>query len=411
MISINPDRQISVVLSVQEQMLILKRSVAIDEWILSRVRKSRHRSRRGKLTLSQSEYECLLDAIANEIDCAKDEMQRAAFGNLYNRLADHIDEHTAEAGDQPPHKSMAGPMEGIAAFLQGQSFDSIDDANIALSKLMNTRNSQPKPEMGGLSSNQVAQLIHLAWDNPSNPIELNDQLQFSDLQGAKFFLNTRIFLQALHTSKGPNVTAKGNLNRKFVSQMLEKMQWADGYIEELFKYNKVVNEHDIFELHRIRVVCRCGGLIRKHKTSFVITKKAEKLLADEQAGALYAILFHNFFQKFNLAYLDVLPDYPGVQSTIGYSLYRLGKVAKTWKPIESMSTEILLPNVLKEIEDATPEYYELSWPIEKRLILPLEQFGLIECRHEKKAKSLYPTLAAVKITNLFSKFIRFEFDK
>ena len=132
---------------------------------------------------------------------------------------------------------------------------------------------------------------------------------------------------------------------------------------------------------------------------------------DEQAGSLYALLFRTFFQKFNLAYLDRLPDYPGIQSTIAYSLYRLGKVAKTWQPIESLLIDILLPNVLREIENGVPEYREVSWPIEKRLILPLEQFGLVECRYENKADRLYPALAAVKVTNVFSKFIRFTFNK
>jgi len=409
MISINPDRNITVTLSPQEQSLLLEQSVAIDEWILTRVRKSKHRSKRGKLTLSASEYKSLLDAIADEINHIDNDRQRAAFETLHNRLTNSFDHSTSETGHQLPHKLATGPMEDLSAFLQGKSFGRIEELNLALGKMTDVHNNRPDPEMGDLTPNQVTQLIHLAWDNPNNPIELNNQLLLSDLQKAQMFLNTRIFLQALQVGKGPNATAKGNLNRKFVNQMLEKMHWADGYIEQLFKYNKAINEHDVFELHTIRAVGQCGGLIRKRKTSFMITKKADKLLADEQAGALYAILFYTVFQKFNLAYLDILPDYPAIQSTIGYSLYRLGKVAKTWKSIGPMLTEILLPTVLKEIEDATPAYQEVSWPIEKRLILPLEQFGLIECRHEKNANRLYPALAAVKITDLFAKFIHFEF--
>lgn len=411
MISINPDKHITVTLGPQEQSLLLEQSVAIDEWILTRVRKSKHRSKRDKLTFSLDEYESLLNAIANEAGHVSNQKHSAAFQNLHARLANRFAPSTTETDPQLPHKLMTGPMEDLSAFLQRKSFGSIEELNLELGKLTDVHNRRSDPEMGGLSPNQVAQLIHFDWDNPNNPIKLNDRLLFSDLQNAEFLLNTRIFLQALQGSKGPTATAKGNLNRKFVSQMLEKMHWPDGYLEQLRKYNKVVNEHDVFPLHIIRTVCECAGLMQKRKTSFVITTKAKRLLTDEQIGSLYALLFHMFFRKFNLAYLDRLPDYPGIQSTIAYSLYRLGKVAKTWQPIESLLTDILLPNVLRAIEDGVPVYREVSWPIEKRLILPLEEFGLVECRYESKADRLYPALAAVKLTELFSKFIHFEFNK
>jgi hypothetical protein len=240
MINLNPDRHITVTLSPQDQSLLLEQSVAIDEWILTRVRKSKHRSKRGKLTLSVSESESLLDAIAYEINHADNEKQRAAFENLHNCLANSFNHSTSETDHHLPHKLMTGPMEDLSAFLQGKSFGSLEELNLALGKLTDVHNHQADSKMGGLSPNQVTQLIHLAWDNPNNPIELNDQLSLSDLQNARFLLNARIFLQTLQSSESPTATAKGNLNRKFVSQMLEKMHRPDDFLEQLRKYNKEV---------------------------------------------------------------------------------------------------------------------------------------------------------------------------
>jgi len=383
--------------------------VAIDEWILTRVRKSKHRSKRGKLTLSVSEFKSLLNAIANEINYADNESQRTAFENLHNYLANSLDHSTFETDHQLPHKLMTGAMEDLSAFLQEKSFGSIEELNLALGKMTDVHNSRPDPEMGDLSPNHVSQLLHFAWNDPNSPIELNEQLPLSDLQNARFLLNTRIFLQALQSSKIPTATAKGNLSRKFVSQMLEKMHWPDDYLKQLRKYNKVVNEHDVFPLHIIRTICECAGLIRKRKTFFVITTKAKGLLADEQAGPLYALLFHTFFRKFNLDYLDRLTEYQCIQDTIAYSLYRLEKVAKIWQPIETLLTDILLPNVAKEIHETLPQYTKAEWLIESRVIRPLKNFGLIECAYKQGFKGI-ETLTKVRTTNLFAKFIHFEFN-
>lgn len=351
----------------------------------------------------------MLDAIVNVIHRARTKTLKTAFQKLYQRLALIADAAVAESVTSPSPNPATGSMEELSAFLKDQSFGSLDEANLALQNLMDGHNEQPDPEMGGLSPNQVTQLVYLDWDNPDNPIELDDQLSIADLQHVKFLLNTRIFLRSLQVNQGPTVTTKGNLNRKVVRMMLEHMHWPDGYIKDLFKYNKVVNEHDVLPLHMIRVVCECGGLIRKRKTSFRTTRKAEKLIADDQIGALYAQLFYVFFRKFNIAYTDRLPDCPGIQATVAYSLYRLGTVVKNWRSIESLLTDILLPTVRAEIHDSIQAYYELTWPLEKRILDPLKEFGLIECRYEKVKSGFYPKLTAVKITNLFDKFLHFTF--
>ena len=70
-----------------------------------------------------------------------------------------------------------------------------------------------------------------------------------------------------------------------------------------------------------------GWLIRKCKNKFLVTKKGQKLLALENAGKLYHLLFITYMRKFNIGFHDRLPDLDDLQFTMAYTIYHLGRLA------------------------------------------------------------------------------------
>ncbi|MCJ7483969.1 MAG: hypothetical protein MUO31_13505, partial [Thermodesulfovibrionales bacterium] len=144
--------------------------------------------------------------------------------------------------------------------------------------MMKSRNAAPDAEMGGLSPDQVSRLIYLSWDDENFPLKFNKKLKLSELKNSVLFANTTTFLKTLIESKNENTaTVRGNLNRKFVKLVFDKLIIEEGKKETILKYNKVINETDVFPLHTIRIVCESAGLIHKRKNKFLVQKKYQEL--------------------------------------------------------------------------------------------------------------------------------------
>ena len=152
------------------------------------------------------------------------------------------------------------------------------------------------------------------------------------------------------------------------------------------------------------VVCQAAGLVRRKKNKFLVPKKHHSLLHDERAGELYTLLFKAYFTELNLGYGDRLPTLACIQHTIPYSFYRLGKIADRYKGIEKIARQILLPAVEKEVREAIcSSYLKMEWILGRRIIEPLEKFGILECK--RKQHKGYSEIGAVRKTELLDRFI------
>ena len=268
-------------------------------------------------------------------------------------------------------------------------------------------NNKSAPELGNLSPNQVYKLIYLPWNDPDYPIKFNQQLKISDVKHSTFLTNATTFLQTLLEMKDEDTaTAKRNLNRKFVQKVFDRLVLDAETKADILRFNKVINEEDVMPLHIVRIVCEDTKLIQCRKKKFLVTSKGRELVSEEKAGELYYELFDSYFRKFNIAYVDRLPDLDSVQGTIGYSFYRLSQVADNFRKIGELFDEIFLSSVKKEIRKALPPLIEAEWLVESRIVSPLEKFGLLECRY--KHSKVYRELEKVRKTELFDRFIRMD---
>ncbi len=385
MIQINPDRLVRIELTSKERKTVLTSCKGIDKSTYDKIIYSED----GVIELLIEECHDLRHSIFLGAEQTDKPKIKDILGKVFNKLTPN-----------PIARSMA---EQLSEY----EFEDIDAANEIAQKMMNSRNAAPDAEMGELSPDQVSRLIYLSWDDDNFPLKFNKKLKLSELKNSVFFANATTFLKTLIESKNENTaTAKGNLNRKFVKLIFDKLIISEGHKKAILEYNKVINEADVFPLHIVRIVCQSAGLIHKRKNKFLVPKKHHSLLDDERAGELFYLLFHSYFRKFNIGYVDRLPELDFLQHTVAYSFYRLGEIADGYRSVEGLAEEILLPAVLKKVRDEISEHVFIEWIIGSRIIEPLIDFGLIEGRY-KQFKG-YSSLEKLRKAELFDRFIRCE---
>lgn len=278
--------------------------------------------------------------------------------------------------------------------------------NHTIQEIIDARNNRPDPEIGGLSPNQVYRLIHLPWEDNNFPIKFKKNLELSQLKDSPFFTNTKILLTTLLELKNINTaTAKRNLNRKVVKAVFDSLILDSETREDILRFNKVINEEDVMPLNVVRIVCEEAKLLLCRKKKFLVSSRGKELLSDEKAGQLYYQLFSNYFRKFNIGSVDRLPFLDCVQHTIGYSFYRLSRIADDFVNMEELFDEILLPEVRSEIRKKLPPVLKVKWLVQSRIVRPLTGFELLECRYMEEGSR---EIVAVRKTALFDRFMRWE---
>ena len=264
--------------------------------------------------------------------------------------------------------------------------------------------------MGGLDPNQLFDLMMDDWGNNDGPLQFNRSLSSKDVSSSIFFHNSRTMLLKAQKEDGLGLTQKGNLQRKPISELMPKCIWPEGYLEEIKRYNKVVNEHDIWLLHSTRILLEIAGLLHKHKGKLKAVKKHAKLSLGSRSGDLYHHLFTAYFREMNISYLsNEYRDFPNVQENVPFALYRIDQLAGNWVSIADLKTEIFLPMAYDDILNQTQFYMKPEWYVYTLMLKPLELFGLIETRDKENQSEWSYKPDQFRKTPLFDKFISFEF--
>ena len=296
---------------------------------------------------------------------------------------------------------MIKPIDGFPG-----EFDDLDEARAFLQRAVAEYNRRAHGELGGLSPEQMHRLLMGDWFT-SGALRVNLDVAPADVLNADLLVNARTFLAAVQQAGGVRTTAAGNLPRKFVAEMLECLQFPSGHVRDIREFNKVINEDDVFVVHSLRVVLEVAKLIRRAGGRFVLRPAARELLPEAKAAALYLRLFRTVFREFSLAYLDSFgPEASSLQHTVAFSLYRVSVAARDWRDPEELAKEIVLPQVYAEL--VNPNWDDLAYlSIVRRVLLPLQWFGLLE-RRNLPPRDRFDRPYEVRKTPLFDRFIEFR---
>ncbi|MGB9300986.1 MAG: hypothetical protein WCD51_10395 [Anaerolineae bacterium] len=393
----------------QERETLLDDTSAVPPHIIHKIAAAPWEGDSVRVWLDLDDLEELVDGVSWEVSNATSERREQLFLDLYDRLAASFGQAVGidlVGGDGQPIQEL---VKGFVEFMADEKRHDPEWVREALARLVDEQNRRPLPELGGLSPDQAFLLHNCGWWADPFPIRLEPELSFEQVGQTEFFHNVRAFLQAVDDFQGAPTTAKGNLTRAFVAHMLELLTLPPGYLEMIRQVCKVINESDVWPLHIVRAVCQVGGLVRKRKKRFWVTRKARELLQEDRAGALYHYLFDTMFRQFNLAYLTRVDEVPGIQETIPYELYRIGQLPLGRDhQIEGLVPMVFMPVVCQEIAMFSSQVDTPEWLLEDFLLHPLESFGLVEIVAGKRKPPSFSRENQVRRLPLFDAFIRFE---
>jgi hypothetical protein len=118
---------------------------------------------------------------------------------------------------------------------------------------------------------------------------------------------------------------------------------------------------------------------------------------------------YTHFRELNLAYVDGGVDFPGIQATVPYILWRLRELGEEWRTTEDLAEEVLLEPVKDELRETLPPW-NTTWPLGTRVLRPLSEFGLLEER-EGRGEEPGDRWAEYRKTGLYDRVLEFAWGE
>jgi hypothetical protein len=244
-------------------------------------------------------------------------------------------------------------------------------------------------------------------DEPSasnEALRLEPNLTETDLAASAITRTARIVLQRAADESGLKLTATGNLSRAVVAEMVELIEWPGLDKDELFRFNKVINEPDFLPVHFVRVLLQGMKLVRVQRDKLAPTRLGKEMLVPGRHGALQALLFRVALWHLNLGYFDRNPIEAWPQNHTGIVLWCLSVSANDWMDREILTRLCTVP-VLQVVES---KWDFGSFAMESRILKPLLWFGLLEFQSERSETNRVNDRRLYRKTLLFDRFVKFN---
>lgn len=259
-------------------------------------------------------------------------------------------------------------------------------------------NQAPQDELFGLSPDELAQLYRGDW-RTVGAVRLRPDLDSARLAGVWAFDAALDLLRLIHENRVAPTTAGGNLNRKFMALVLERLTFEPAYLEDLRRYHKVIDEPDVGPVFDLRMALVAAGYLQR-RNGFRVTPLGRRTLeqvATEPGPA---------FQRLFLARMGIhqpFLDEVGLefQSPLGPALCLLGRGAGEWVDVPEITSRLLLPWLVPH-ETLVQLHMLASWWV----LNPCVEFGLLARREEPPPR----WRSEVRLTPLFSDFVKFAFE-
>jgi hypothetical protein len=287
-------------------------------------------------------------------------------------------------------------------------FSSLDALNARLVQRMQQYNTTPQPELGGLSPDQTAQLLYGDWAT-AGAFRVSGEAAPAALLAVPIVADARLLMTYLDANGPVKLTPKGNLTRAAVAELAPQLR-TEALNEEAFDLAPlpVRNEDDVRWLPVLKHVLLFGKLATKRK-GLLLSARGRTLLPEPQVGALFVELFRTFFRQFDLQYLYSGTPHLGLQQTLPYTFYQLGRTAHDWTPLVPLAEAAWLLSARDPFASWERDHPEARFnAFRYRVLEPLVHFGLLE-RRLLPAEALYLRRAEFRRTSLYAQLLRFAF--
>src|SRR5207302_3786713 len=110
-------------------------------------------------------------------------------------------------------------------------------------------------------------------------IRLEHNLTATEISASAVAGNALLLLRRAAETDGLKLTATGNLSRAVVDEMCGSIECPNYNKDELFRYQKVVNEPDFLPLHFVRILVQAAKLLRTYRGKLIPTRLGKRMLA------------------------------------------------------------------------------------------------------------------------------------
>lgn len=206
-------------------------------------------------------------------------------------------------------------------------------------------NNAPLDKFLGLSAIEIDHLIYNTY-NRNSPVQLIENIENQALDAIPLFRILEEYLKIILREKHIKLTPLGALQKKVIVELYDKRILLDDYIESgLFKLWK---EDDCISIKSTRLTAELAGLVRKSNGKLTLTKKAIKLIENNNRSELFRIFFQTFTDKFAWSYNDDYPEQPIGQLGWAFSIIMLEKFGGQMERIEFYAEKYLkaFPNFI-----------------------------------------------------------------
>jgi hypothetical protein len=186
--------------------------------------------------------------------------------------------------------------------------------------------------------------------------------------------------------------------------MINRFIWPSFDKDQLFRMNKVVNEHDFWPLLFIRQLAQTVGFLRKSKGHFRAAPLGREAITEVNLPVLQALLFHVTMWQIDLRDFGSGIHGRWPQGDVSVVLWSLSVAANDWQSPERLTRLCTIPNnsVL------AAEWDSSSMMMEARILRPLHWFGLLDHKQEAIEGRPFGERRFYRKTGLFDRFLSFD---
>lgn len=402
--------------NIDMQLTPTERTVLVDQvplppGITARLRFAVRTGAHYELSFNAEEFDALMRAMVRVLDETADNALSDVIAGIFSRIkpvptGDIPEEFDRSAfpSDLPDHV-----CQEIHTLLRSGRYESMEEAFEAVQQLVESHNYQPLDTLLGLTPDQVYRLLFNGWNGPESLIQIQEDMTAEELAESMYCRNAGIVLRLLEDEGGAVLTPKKNINRKWLKKMFEHLDWPRYQTDHTVGEISFTSERQCTPVHNIRILLEAARMVRVYKGKLLVSKRGRHFLDPARAGELQAELFITLATKFNLAYFDGAPDYPGVQDTYAFILYALSRVAREPVGVSIACEAAFLPDVAVDFMEF--EYFShKDFVFHTRVLRPLRDFGLIVWSPEILDRMDEDAEQIVHTTPLFDRMIHFELE-
>ena len=165
-------------------------------------------------------------------------------------------------------------------------------------------NTRPVEKFENYSPSEMSNIINHSFEN-DGIINFRNDIAEENFQNIGFLNCIKYFLNIINNHGEIKLTSIGNLPPKYVKELYDQHFILENAIE--FGVTKLVKETDSVVVHLTKVISFVSKLVKTRNNNISLTKLGKSLLDND--FELMKCIFTNFYQSYNLAYMDGYPEF------------------------------------------------------------------------------------------------------